>query len=288
MSSERFIGIAFWVIILLTIPSCDTFFKEEFDRVPIARVGTHYLYLDDIDTTQFSNLSEQDSTALISSIVNKWASQKLLLDKSRINLSEETMSEFDRMVENYKTELYTQAYIENLTRSFRDTLVKEEELEEFYRQEKENFRLSERILQLRFLQVPEELQELEEVRTRLDRFGDEDKVYLDSMRIHFNKVHLDQGTWVTASRLMLEIPTLNYQNFDRYMKPGKSFEIKAFDGIYIGRVTGSASVNDLAPYDFIKPELRQLFLNRKRLKYIRELETEILSEATQSKEYERY
>jgi len=270
------------------VPSCDSFFKEEFDKVPLARVGNSYLYLEDIDTSQFLNKSPQDSTALISSIINRWASRQLLLEKSMINLSTDKMAGFDRMVEKYKTELYTQAYIEELTRSFQDTLVRDQELEEFYRQEKENFRLSERILQLRFVKVPDELQEIEEVKRRIDEFAPEDRVYLDSMRIHFKKAHFDHSTWVSASRLMGEISTLNFQNFDEYIKPGRFFEIQAHDGLYIGKVTGSASVNDLAPFEFIKPELKQLFINRRRLKYIRNLETEILSEATQSKEYERY
>ncbi len=278
----------FWGVILLTIPSCDSFFKQEFEKMPLARVGNTYLYLEDIDTTQFRGKTEKDSAALMASIINKWASQQLLLDKSRINLSQDKMEDFDRMVESYKTELYTQAYIEELTRSFADTLVKIEELEEFYRQEKENFRLSERIVQLRFLQVPDELQELEEVKRRLDAFGSEDKVFLDSMRIHFRKVHFDDDTWVSASGLMGEIPNLNYQNFDGYIKPGKFFQIQGYDGLYIGKVTGSASVNDLAPFEYIMPELKKLFLNRKRLKYVKDLETEILGEATQSKEYERY
>ena len=48
------------------------------------------------------------------------------------------------------------------------------------------------------------------------------------------------------------------------------------------------SVNEIAPMAFIEPRIKQLILNRRKLDYIRRLETEIIDEATREKEFEVY
>jgi hypothetical protein len=53
-------------------------------------------------------------------------------------------------------------------------------------------------------------------------------------------------------------------------------------------VTNVLEVNDTAPFEYIEPDIRQLILNRRRLNYIKKLETEIIDEAIKKKEFEVY
>ena len=100
------------VILFLFIVSCD-FFKKSDDRQPIARVNNSYLYLEDIQGLVTEGTSKEDSTLVVQGFINRWATQQLFVDGAMINLSESKQQEFNKLVDQYKNDLYTKAYIEH-------------------------------------------------------------------------------------------------------------------------------------------------------------------------------
>ena len=48
------------------------------------------------------------------------------------------------------------------------------------------------------------------------------------------------------------------------------------------------NVNDIAPLSYIEPTIRQVLLNRRKMTYLRSLETDLINEAIQRKEFEIY
>lgn len=288
MLSDRNLFVVFWLMVLLTVPSCDSFFKEEFEQVPLARVGNAYLYKNEVELAIPTVMSSADSAAFITDYINRWASKELLLTRSKINLPDETLNEFDRLVADYRAELYTRAYVDELTRQMNDSAVTTKELLKFYNAQKENFKLNEKIYQLRFIGLPPTFLNPDLVEDRMKRFEQEDARYLDSISVHFKKAHFNDSIWVSASQLMMEIPPLNYKNQDSYLKKSKFFEIKDSTGVYFGRVMASMDVNDQAPFTYVIPDLKEIILNRRRLDYVRQIEADILSEATKKNEFENY
>ena len=288
MLTDRNLFVVFWLMVLIIVPSCDSFFKEEFEQVPLARVGNSYLYKNEVEQAIPRPMSPSDSAAFISDYINKWASQQLLLSLSKINLPDEKLNEFDRLVADYRAELYTRAYVDELTRQMNDSAVTTKELLKFYNQEKDNFKLNEKIYQLRFVSLPTTFLNPDLVEEKMKRFEEEDVRYLDSISVHFKKLHFNDSIWVSASALMTEIPPLNYKNQDTYLKKSKFFEIKDSTGVYFGRVMASMDVNDQAPFTYVIPDLKEIILNRRRLDYVRKIESDILSEATKKNEFENY
>ena len=74
--------------------------------------------------------------------------------KTGVSLPEETLEEFDRLVEEYRADLYTRAYKEALVAQDQDTTISRSELETYYEEQKENFRLKEKLVRLRFVEIP--------------------------------------------------------------------------------------------------------------------------------------
>ena len=56
----------------------------------------------------------------------------------------------------------------------------------------------------------------------------------------------------------------------------------------MAKVTGVLDVNDIAPLSYIEPTIEQVLLNRRKLDYIRNLETEVIDEAIKDNEFEVY
>ena len=268
--------------------SCSDFFNGKEDQAVLARVGDTYLYEDAVASMISDEMSPQDSAAFVVNYINQWASKQLLLSKSKINLPEDKLAEFDRLVADYKADLYTKAYLEALVQQSQDTLISEQELEQFYQSRKENFKLDEKLVQLRFAVLPLQFLNKDEVVDKLKSYAPEDKAFLDSVAVQFNKLHLNDSIWVDASRVMKEIPAINFSNQERYLKKSQFFELQDSLGVYLGKVTNVLEVNDVAPLEYIEPNIRQIIRNRRRLEQMRKLENDVLDEAIKKNEFEIY
>lgn len=285
---KKEIAKGYCLLLLLLLVSCNTFFGGTENKVALARVGESYLYEEDIAPFIAENMTPGDSTAFVINYINRWASKQLLLSKSQINLPEEKLADFDRLVEDYKTDLYTKAYLELLVQQSLDTMVSQQQLQQFYEDQKDNFKLDEKLVQLRFVVLPQPFLNQEEVKDKLRSFTTEDKVFLDSIAVQFKKLHFQDSVWVSASRVMQEIPPIDFSNQDAYLKKSQFFELQDSLGVYLGKVTNMLDVNDVAPLSFITPKIKQIILNRRRLRRMKRLETDIIDEAIQKNEFEVY
>ena len=289
MLPNRFLShAALWLPALLIFSGCESLWKKEAQEEALARVGDQYLYRKEVSKLLDPDLSPQDSAAFVSNLINTWATRELLLSRAKINLPEEKIQEFESLISDYRAELYTRAYKEALVAQIADTLVGEDEMNAFYDSEKENFRLQEKILQLRFIELPLQFLNREEVTERLRRFEDDDLNFLDSVGVHFKKLHFNDSLWVPLSRVIEEIGPLTYENEEEYLKKSQFFEMEDSTGVYLTKVVDVLKTNEIAPLSYIEPTIRQVLLNRRKMKYLRSLETDLMDEAIRQKEFEIY
>ena len=275
---------------LLLLVSCNSFFNFDKDpeKEPLARVGDKYLYRDEVQDLLRDDISKEDSTFFVTNYINKWASKQLLLEKAKINLAEEKLEDYDRLVTDYKADLYTRAYIDALLQQGNDTAINDNQLKQFYEAEKNGFKLTEKLVQLRFVELPNQFLDKNTVIEKIKRFEAADKLYLDSIAVQFKKIHFNDSAWVSASRVMEAIPPLNYQNIDRHLKKSQFFELRDSLGVYLVKITDVLEADEVAPISYITPKIKQVLLNRRRLNYIKKLETEIIDEAIKTNEFEVY
>jgi len=268
--------------------SCDSLFNKEREKVPVARVGETYLFQEDLAALVKDDMSKEDSTLFVTNYINNWASKQLLLTKSKINLPEEKLAEFDRLVSNYRADLYTRAYVEALVMQAQDTAVTREQLKQYYDQRKENFKLTEKLVQLRFVGMSAQFLDREGAKAKIRSWTPADKQYLDSIAVQFKKIHFNDSAWVSATRVIEEIPPLGPSNEASVLKKSKFFELRDSLDVYLGVVNNVLEINDTAPFEYVKPDIRQLILNKRRMDYVRKLETEIIDEAIKKNEFELY
>ncbi len=274
------------LLMFFSFSSCGKLLNGSQDQTPIARVGDSYLYKQEIEGLISDDMTPADSASFVTNFINNWATRQLLLTKAKINLPEDKLEEFNRLVEDYRTDLYTRAYKEALVSQGQDTTVSRSEQERFYDAQKENFRLKEKILQLRFVEIPLQFLNKDEVISRLKGFESEDRYFLDSIGVQFRKLNYNDSLWVPVSRVMQEIPPLNEDNEGRYLKKSQFFELQDPSGVYLVFIKDILQVNEIAPLPYVEPRIRQVILNRRKLDFIKKLETEIIDEATKENEFE--
>ncbi len=267
--------------------SC-SYFKPQNNEEVIARVGDTYLTKQELYNLVPDGLSEQDSITNANSAINRWASQQLFMQAAKINLSQEKQQNFDQLVQQYKSDLYTNAYREALVKQKIDTTVSFTEAEKIYNRNKESFRLNEELIKLRYIQLDEQYQNTSEIKERLKRFNEEDQYVLDSIALQFKSYALNDTIWVQLNKVVEKIPVVTPENKNELLKKSNFVERKDSLGLYLMHVKDVLVRNDIAPLEYVFPTIKQIVINERKLEFIKGLEKDITKDALQNNEFEIY
>jgi hypothetical protein len=254
----------------------------------IARVNSIFLTLDEIDTTLFEGLSQQDSLIQIQNVINNWATEQLLQDGARINLEPKQQSEFEILVQQYKSDLYTSAYLEALVKQNLDTTITNQELEEVYNQNKELFVLKEDLIKLRYINHDKNLPNSNEIKRRFRRYNAEDRTVLDTISLQFNSFFLNDSVWIKSSQVISKIKPLK-KGFNKVLLKKINFiQLKDSLRLYLMEVKDLLEIGSQAPMAYALPTLKQIIINKRKLKLVNQLKSEIVDDAIKNKKFEIY
>ncbi|MCX2679611.1 peptidyl-prolyl cis-trans isomerase [Galbibacter sp. EGI 63066] len=272
------------VFVLFLFVSCGLNSGEEENAV--ARVGETYLLEAEVGKLLDEKTSKDDSIIIVNHYIRNWAQQQILLERAQMNLPEIKQSEFEALVRQYKADLYSNAYKEALVSQSMDTAVSDEVLEAYYEENKVNFKLNEDLLRLRYINVAKDYTELNAVRNAFRRYNEQDKAYLYNSTLKFKSYSFEDSTWVKSSNVIKQIPGLNTDNSHRYLKKSYFFELSDSLEVYLVIVNEVLGRSETAPLEYVKPTVRKIILNKRKLEFIRNLEKDLLDEATRNKEFE--
>lgn len=273
--------------LLLFLGSCDLIVSEEPNAEAVARVGRYVLYKSDLP--DFSYLT--DTLSIVSAeydFIESWAAKRLSLENALNYLSESDQWELDRMVENYRIELYTQAYYNTVASVGEDTLAEEEALRELYEKEKSSLLLDEDLIKLRFIALSSSYTKPDEIEERFKRYNEEDRLFIDSLSSHnyLTEVYLNDSLWVRSSSIIERIRPLTYQNAKSYLKPYQFFSLQDSIGYYYGQVLDTRKKGDIAPFTFAESELQQILDNRNQFNRIDNIQKQLLKDALRKGDFE--
>ncbi|MFI0429491.1 peptidyl-prolyl cis-trans isomerase [Mariniflexile sp. HMF6888] len=277
--------IIFFLLILVT--SCD-FFKKTDDRVAVARVNDTYLYYDDIKDLVSEGTSKEDSMLLVQNFIKRWATQQLFVDGAKVNLSESKQAEFNKLVDQYKTDLYTKAYIEALVKRDMNTVVTKQEAEAYYNENKDIFKLNEELLKFRYIHLDENIINYKAIVEKFKRFNSKDKKDLNAISIQFKSYSLNDTIWIKANQVVSKIPAITLENKDQLLKKSNFVQLKDSLGVYLMQINDVLFRNDTAPLEYVRPTIDQIVVNKRKLELIRELEKDITKDAIKNKQFEIY
>lgn len=277
---------AFFIMVASLLVSCE-YFEAQPEEGAVARVNESYLYFSDIEKLVPDNTSPQDSALIVSNYINRWATQQLLIDQANINLRSDKLEQFDKLVAEYKNDLLIDAYKNVIVGKQLDSTITDAEFEDYYAKNKENFKLNEIILKVRFLHLPVSYEGLESVKEKFIRYNEEDKTTLNGQNFQFISSNLNDSVWVKREALLTALPILRPKS-EEVLKKSNFSQFQDSLGVYLMKIENILNPNEIAPLPYIKPTLRQIILNKRKLELIRKLETDITRDAIEQNKFETY
>ena len=272
---------------LLLFQACN-YFEEPEQREAIARVNENYLYKEDIQSLVGENTTEEDSILLVNNFITRWATQQLLIDKAKYNLSMKQQQEFDELVRNYKNELYTKAYADALVLKQLDTSLNKNEIKNYYEEHLESFKLNEDLVKLRYININKNSLDFDEIKKKFIRFNEKDKIELDRIALQFKGYNFNDSVWVNTKSVFDKIGPLNDTNKSQLLKKSNYLQLEDSLEVYLVYVNDVLLKNEQAPLEYATSTIQQVILNRRKANLVKQLEKDITRDAIENKEFEIY
>jgi len=276
------------VFLVLSFSSCTFFFKETDDRLKVARVNDTYLFYDDIKDLVSENTTKEDSSLLVQNYIKRMDTQQLFVDGAMLNLSESQQTSFNKLVNQYKNDLYTKAYIEALVKRSIDTAVTDEESKTYYQANEEVFKLNEDLIKFRYVHVDENIIDFNKIEQKFKRFNKSDKKELDSISVQFKSYSLNDSIWIKVSQVINKISIITPGNKNELLKKSNFVQLKDSLGVYLMQINDVLLRGDTAPLEYVKPTIDQIVINQRKLELIKQLEKDITQDAIKNKQFEIY
>jgi len=277
---------SFLLILFLFSVSCNQF-KVSKEEV-IARVGSVYLYRTDLEKELDLFINKDDSILKTRNFIDQWARNQIILQQAKINLNSEEIESLDALIDQYKIDLYSNTYKQTVLNKSIDTIISVQELDSFLIQNQSIFKLNSPLYQVRYIQLPHDNVDVNEIKRSFQRFNTEDVYFLDSLSFQFTNHILVDSVWINKSNLLSEISFLNQENLNKYIKKSQFFEIEDSLGVYLFFVKNHLMEGDIPPNEVLSPTIKNIILNQRKLKFNKQFEKDILHDAIKSKTYEIY
>lgn len=276
----------FCFAILLSVTSCSLFNNSNIEK-PIARVNEHYLTEEDI-LEVLKNNAVVDSGIFVQNYINKWATEQLLLDGAKRNIPESVQDNFDKLISNYKRDLFTKYYEDILLNRELDSVVHIEEAQKFYEENKNNFLLNESLVKFRFITFENE-DNLDDDIIKMFKNGSISELRkLDSLKFKYKNHFLNDSSWLKTSKVIEQVNVINNENKNRLLKKTNFIQLRDSLGLYLVAVKDRLDRNDIAPLEYVRPTINQIIINKRKLALIKKLEKEIKDDAIKNKQFEIY
>jgi len=254
---------------------------------PVARVFNEYLYPDDLSNIVPSGTNSADSTMIAKSYIQQWIRKKVLLKKAEFNLSNEKQN-VDQLIEEYRASLLIYEYEKEYLLQKMDTVVSDNEIETFYTHHPGDFRLDGPIIKGLYFTVPSNSDLIRTIRKILPSKKSEDYTRLVALAGESALlIEPYEEQWVSFSVLCQRMPHFA-DNTEDYLKKHDYIEVADSSKIHFIKVLEYKLSGETAPLEYVRSEVNDVILNRRKVKVIHQLESSIYDEAVLQNQIEIY
>jgi hypothetical protein len=169
-----------------------------------------------------------------------------------------------------------------------DTILTETELENYYATNEKSFMLSSNIVKALFIKLPAETPDLNRIRTLATSNEQTDLQQLESFCFQFAEKFDDfNEDWVTMDRLSIELQQ-DIENEENFLKRNTFFETSDSLSVYLVSIRDYRLRASLAPFEYVKNDIKRIIWNARRIEFIQSLENGIYNEALKENSFKIY
>jgi hypothetical protein len=271
------------VLLLITsilLLSCEPARKQ--GDVPVAEVGDKILYLSEIKD-YLQNMSPEDSLTILTDYVTRWAKNQAVLMHAESNLTTEE-KDLTKEIDDYRTSLlihkYEQAYIYRRM----DTVVSMSEIEQFYRDNPDNFQLTGMLVKAIYIKAANDFSGIDKIRQLYRSNRESDVEELEKIALNGVETYSTfNGAWMDLSEITAPLPS-SAETYENRAIRVKTIEDSDDRYTYFIKINDISMKGNIAPLEHVTANIKNIILNRRKINLIRQMENTVFNNAMQRNE----
>jgi len=279
--------LSIYLVAIISLQSCHYFTIKKETHQPVARVNNVYLYKEDLKNIFTKDISSQDSILIANNYINNWIKQHLLLSKAQINLENKT-KKFEELVEKYREDLFINSYKEAAVKQYLNTEITEDDIAKFYKENKQNFKLNEELVKLKYIKIGKNVLNKKELIKLFTSSKKEDLDSLNSKELSLKSYHLNDSIWIKFSDLLNKIPVFKKEDKKQLLKKDNFIQKEDSLSLYLVTIKEVLKRNELAPKSYVTPTIKEMILHQRKLLLLRNIEETLIDDATKKQQIEIY
>ena len=276
------IGIAF----LLLMAGCD-YFQKNSKEVVVAECYGKYLYESDLVGIVPEGTTIMDSIQRVSTFIDSWVRRQVLIHQAENNLNVEEL-DLKKQMDEYRNSLVIYAYESQLINQKLDTAVSEDEIAEYYEQNKEDFQLRNTMVRVAYVILEEDSKQEEAFRKLM---SDPDTLLLQNIDVlamyYAAKSYLDVDQWMRLDELTNIIP-IEILNAESFLKKNKFVCFDMNEHIYMVRFVEYLLEESTSPLEMVRDNIKSVILAQRKKALLDKMQASVYEKAKRDRAFEVY
>lgn len=280
------IGVLIGIAFLMLLAGCD-YFQKSSQEVVVAECYGKYLYESDLIGLVPEGTPTMDSIQRVSTFIDSWVRRQVLIHQAESNLSKEVL-DLDKQMEEYRNSLIIYTYESQLIDQKLDTVVSEDEIAEYYEQNKEDFQLRNTMVRVAYVILEEDSKQKPDFKKLL---SDPDTLMLQNIDIQATyyavKSFVDVDQWMRLDELTNIIP-IEIFNAESFLKKNKFVCFDMNEYTYMVRFVDYLLEESTSPMEMVRDNIKSVILAQRRQTLIDKMQTALYEKAKREKAFEVY
>lgn len=260
--------------------------ESEKDRVPLAKVGSATVYLDEAIQGMPQGLSAKDSSTYVKQFVRSRVKEMLIYEKAVKNIPQN--QELEDLVENYRRSLIIYEYQQQVMNEKMQTEITESELLDFYKTNSRRFAAEHNLVKGIFIKISKNAPELEKLKQLYKSSSAESFEKIEKICVqNAGQVSFFYDRWVSFEDIMDNIPYA-ISNKSEFLRTRSTLDVVENDFCYLLYIHEYVLSGNTAPYDYVRENVNTVMMNSRKTQFIHQFEQNLLKEAEQKKKIKYY
>ena len=251
----------------------------------VAKVGNAKLKVEELQKAIPNGISAEDSLTFARQYIDSWALDQVIMDVAKSQLSAEELDVSDEL-EAYKRSLLKYRYEQLYVNQRLDTLVSQEQIDDFYLKNPDRLALQRPIVRARFMKIPSNSPMLKKIKKKMSSSRMADIMEADSLAYSAAyKFMTWDDAWVDATVFAREFG-LEASSVLASLRVGWMERTDTTGVLSLGYVTEIMQAGKKAPQEYCSQIIKDMIISARKHELIINLEQDLLDDARKSGKFE--
>jgi hypothetical protein len=284
------VGVLIGIAFLILLAGCD-YFQKSSKEVVVAECYGKYLYESDLQGIVPEGASIMDSIQRVSTFIDSWIKRQVLIHQAENNLDKAKL-DLKKQMEEYRNSLIIYEYESQLINQKLDTIVSEDEIAEYYEQNKEDFQLRNTMVRVAYVILNEDEDKDNKQKATFQKLlSDPDTLLLQNIDILANyyavKSYVDVDQWMRLDDLTNIIP-IEIFNAESFLKKNKFVCFDMNEYTYMVRFVDYLLEESTSPLEMVSDNIKSVILARRKQEMLEKMKTSLYEKAKRDRAFEVY